>query len=147
MPLGARRIDGKPVKLERDYGRVSRPSRPEEPPSKGVNSIELRAILCGLSNAQEKDANAILAASRLYHAALSLSPYDVSTAYFSLVSAIECVAGHYFKKKSFKFDDVEKFKKVGVAIERISSLIADDDLISDLKNKILSVEHFVWQKF
>src|SRR5262245_38211076 len=146
LPLGVRRIGGKPIKLDR-YGQVYRP-RPAQPiPPKGVNSIELHTILCGLSNVEEKDANAVLAASRLYHAALSLAGYDVSTAYFSLVSAIECLAGHHFIEKSFNFDDVQKFKGDGKIIEQISAVISNYDLLDNLKQALLKEEHFVWQKF
>ena len=147
MPLGVRRIDGRPVKLDHVSGRISRPSPPEKIPPKGVNSVELRAILCGLSKAQERDANAILAASRLYHAALSLSVYDISTAYFSLVSAIECLSGHHFEGRRFNFDDVEKFKKAGDVIRLIAPLSANGDLVDILKSALLDAEHFVWQKF
>ena len=147
LPLGHRRIGGKPIRFDDRYGHVFRPTPEKRPPAKGVNSNELRTILCGLSNADKKDSNAILAASRLYHAALSLSAYDVSTAYFSLVSAIECLSGHYFEHKSFNFDDVEKFDPARVVIEQISPLIGNDHLIDNLKREILHAEHFVWQKF
>jgi len=147
LPLGTRRIGGKPFRFDNRYGHVFRPSPAEAPPAKGVNSHELRAILCGLSNAEEKDSNAILAAARLYHAALSLSAYDVSTAYFSLVSAIECLSGHHFRNKSFKFDDVERFRKAGTVIEQISALITNGGLVDNLKEEMLRAEHFVWQKF
>jgi hypothetical protein len=146
LPLGARRIDGKPVKLDHGYGHVFRPPPAERIP-KRINSIELRAILCGLANAQEKDANAILAASRLYYAALSISAYDVSTAYFSLVSAIECLSGHHLENRSFNFDNVEQFKKVGEVIGQVSPLISNGDLIESLKREMLHAEHFVWQRF
>jgi hypothetical protein len=107
----------------------------------------LRAILKGLSRAKEADANAILAACRLYHAALALSSYDTSTAYFSLVSAIECLAGHHFHGKEYAFDEVEKFGEVRKVIAKIASSLPDSDLIDDLKCKILKQERFVWQKF
>ena len=74
-------------------------------------------------------------------------PYDTSTAYFLLVSAIECLSGHHLKDKTFDFDGVEKFKKVGTVIERISPSISDSSLIESLKCEMLSAEHFVWQKF
>jgi hypothetical protein len=81
LPLGTRRIGGKPLKLS-SYSHVYRPLPSQPIPPKGINSIELRTILCGLSDAGENDSTAILAAARLYHAALSLSAYDVSMAYF-----------------------------------------------------------------
>jgi hypothetical protein len=147
LPLGTRRIGGKPLKLG-SYSHVYRPLPSQPIPSKGINSIELRTILCGLSDAGEDDSNAILAAARLYHAALSLSAYDVSTAYFSLVAAIECLSGHHFQeKRNTIFDEVEKFKKAGAVIGQISTLIANDNLIENLKREMLRAEDFAMQKF
>jgi hypothetical protein len=146
LPLGTRRNDGKPVKFD-TYGQVYRPPPAQQIPPKGVNSIELCTILRGLSNADDKSSTAILAAAKLYHAALSLSGYDVSTAYFSLVSAIECLSGHHFSGKPFDFDDVEKFKGAGGVIDKISALIPNRGLIDELKRLMLKEEHFVWQKF
>lgn len=146
LPLGTRRIGGKPFKLG-DYTHVSR-STPSKPiPPMGLNPIDMRAILRGLSNAEAGNANAILGAARLYHAALSLSAYDTSTAYFLLVSAIECLSGHHLKEKTFDFDDVEKFKKVRTEIEKISASISECSLIDSLKREIIRGEFFVWQKF
>jgi len=146
VPLGTRRIDGKPFNFG-TYREVYRPPPPHPIPAKGVNSDELRTILYGLANSDEKDSTAILAAAKLYHAALSLSGYDVSTAYFLLVSAIESLAGHHLKDESYDFDEVEKFKKAGAVIEQISALMPDEGLIENLKAAILEEEFFVWQKF
>ena len=147
IPLGARRIGGRPIRFEQVNRQVPRSPPASEIPACGVNSFELRAILAGLSKAKEADANAILAACRLYHAALSLSSYDTSTAYFSLVSAIECLAGHHFSEKEYIFDEVQKFNEVGKVIAKIVPSLRDSNLIDDLKREILRVEHFVWQKF
>jgi hypothetical protein len=146
LPLGTRRINGKPVKLN-SVSHVDQPLPSQPIVPKGIDSTELRTILCGLAGATEDDSNAILAAARLYHAALSLSAYDVSTAYFSLVAAIECLSGHHLREKTFAFDDVEKFKKAGAVIEEISTLITNENLIDNLKREVLDAEHFVWQKF
>ena len=93
---------------------------------------------------QTTTSNAILAATRLYHAALSLSAYDVSTAYFSLVMAVECLSGHHLSQRKFNFDDVEKFKKVN---EVITKLPVSSEIVDELKREILRTEYFVWQKF
>jgi hypothetical protein len=146
LPLGTRRISGKPCKFD-PFGHVYRPLPSKPIPPMGVNSTELRAIISGLANAAEKDSNAILAATRLYHAALSLSAYDISTAYFSLVAAIECVSGHHLEEKKFNFDDVEKFKEAGKVIKQISVSVSDSAIIKKLKCKMVRAEHFVWQKF
>jgi hypothetical protein len=146
LPLGARRIGGKPVKLG-DYTHVSRTPPSNPIPPAGISSIEMRSILLGLSNTEENHAAAILGAARLYHAALSLSAYDTSTAYFLLVSAIECLSGHHLKDKTFNFDDVEKFKSVGAALKQISLSISDGSLIENVKRELLRAEFFVWQKF
>jgi hypothetical protein len=87
LPLGTRRLDGRPIRFESRYGGVYRSRPANAVPPAGINSKELHTIIGGLATAKEADANAILAASRLYHAALSLSAYDISTAYFALVSA------------------------------------------------------------
>ena len=71
----------------------------------------------------------------------------MSTAYFSLVAAIECLSGHHLEKKNFNFDEVEKFQKVGGVIKEISTVIPNQDLIDSLKSEILRAEHFVSQKF
>jgi hypothetical protein len=113
----------------------------------GINSQELRKIIEGLAKATERDTNAIMAALRLYHAALSMSDYDISTAYFSLVSAIECVSGHHFEGKSFNFDDVEKFRGASAVISKISLLPTSTDLLGHLKRELVKAENFVWQKF
>ena len=130
-----------------NYGQIDRPPTPRLIPPKGVNSIELRAILCGLSSANEKESRAVLAAANLYHAALSLAGYDVSTAYFLLVSAIECLSGHHLRNKSFSFDEVEKFENAGKIIEQIAALTPDRALIENLKLALMEEELFVWQKF
>ena len=147
VPLGTRRIGGEPIKLD-DVGReVRRPPPANQVPAGGVDSRDLRQILIGLSNAAEADSNAVLAACRLYHAALSLSGYDVSTAYFSLVSSIECLAGHHFSTKSYDFDEVTKFNRVAGVLDKITPLLDDSAAIEELKRELLRVEHFVWQKF
>jgi len=147
LPVGTRRIDGKPIRFEDRYGAIRRSRHPGAVPAAGINSVELRAIIAGLPSAKEADANAILAASRLYHAGLSLSTYDISAAYFTLVSAIECVSGHHLEQKSFEFDGLEKFKSVAEVINKISSLVGDAALIAQLKCELLRAENFVWQKF
>src|SRR5262249_14635873 len=61
VPLGTRRIGGKPIKLD-DVGRhVPRPPPANPVPAGGVDSRDLRQILIGLSNAAEADSNAVLA--------------------------------------------------------------------------------------
>jgi hypothetical protein len=147
VPLGTRRIGGKPIKLD-DVGRqVPRPPPANQVPAGGVDSRDLRQILVGLANAAEADSNAVLAACRLYHAGLSLSAYDVSTAYFSLVASIECLAGHHFSTRSYGFDEVEKFKKAAGVLDKIAPSLSDPAVIEELKRELLRVEHFVWQKF
>lgn len=147
LPIGIRRQGGRPIRIDSPLGNFSRFRSRHSSVPLGVNSRELRAIIEGLAKAKEADANAVLAASRLYHAALLLSEYDVSTAYFSLVSAIECVSGHHFKKRCFEFDDIEKFRRVRETITELSCLPDTADLLDDLKRKMLDQEHFVWQKF
>jgi len=147
LPLGTRRIGGRPLRLDTRYGQVYRPLTLPSPPAKGVNSHDLRTIICGLANAPEKDCDAVLAAARLYHTALTLQAYDASTAYFSLISAIECVSGHHLKDKVFDFDKVQKFEKAAAVIAQISASNSEDNLIEALKSELVRGEDFVWQKF
>lgn len=147
IPLGVRRVDGKPVKWDNSAARVLRPISSAPLPEAGINSDELRAMVEGLAQGALENAEAILAAAKLYHAALTLSGYDISTAYFSLVAAIECIAGHHLKDQVFEFDAVEKFKKSGAVIDQISPLIPDSELPRQLKEELLRGEHFIGQKF
>jgi hypothetical protein len=143
LPLGTRRLGGKPCKLD-SPGLAPPTSVFRTLPPKGIDSTKLNAVLRGLSRASDDDSNAILAATRLYHAALSLSAYDVSTAYFSLVMAVECLSGHHLSQRKFNFDEVEKFKKVNEVIAKLS---ASGEIVDELKREILRSEYFVWQKF
>jgi hypothetical protein len=147
LPLGVRRLGGKPIRLYDSASQIYRPKRSSPIPDKGVNSAELRAILCGIADADERDSTAFLAAARLYHAALSLCRYEVSIAYFLLVSAIECLSGHYLRDMTCDFADVQKFHKAGEVIEKVYTLIPYSDLTNQLKQTMLNAEHFVWQKF
>lgn len=149
VPIGARRIDGRPVRSDVRRSSLHPLHRQEgDVGAAGISSQELRKIVEGLAKATERDTNAIMAALRLYHAALSMSDYDISTAYFSLVSAIECVSGHHFEEKSFNFDDIEKFRGASAVISKISLLLLTSiDLLGHLKRELVKAEHFVWQKF
>jgi hypothetical protein len=138
IPLGTRRVDGKPVKWEQ----VFRPPFKRDIPPKGVDSKDLREVLCGLCRASPETADAVLAAAKLYFAALSFATYDISVAYFTLVSAIESLSGHYLKDRKFVFDEVEKFTKACGIIERICSVLKCTKLTDDLKTELLRSEHF-----
>jgi hypothetical protein len=146
VPLGTRRNDGKPVKVDIGYGHISRPPPANELPPKGINSKQLRKILAGLAFTAEENVDAIIAACRLYHSALSLSAYDISTAYFLLVAAIECLSGHHLRDMTFDFDEVKTFEKVSKIIEKLKDA-NNDHLLGNLKDEMLRAEYFVWQKF
>jgi hypothetical protein len=147
VPLGTRRIDGNPIRLDEIRQQVPRLRPANGAPAAGISSTELRLILVGLANASEENSNSVIAASRLYHAALSLSAYDVSTAYFSLVAAIECLAGHHFSGKVFSFGEVEKFKEADRLMALILPFLTATNIIDQIKISLLKGEHFVWQKF
>src|SRR5205085_2023119 len=113
---------GKPLTYRAPYGALPhRPSSGEPPRSKGVNSIELAVLLKSLATAKASDVRAALSAAERYHAALSVSAFDLSTAYLLLVSAVETLAGHHYKTRKFDFDKVEKFRKVHALLQEINS--------------------------
>lgn len=148
VPLGIRRWDGKPIKFDNGRAQISRPRPANAAPAAGINSVHLRSILIGLANGPSKNADAILASCKLYHAALSLSSYDVSTAYFSLVAALECLSGHHFNDRVFNFDREEKFRALRKTMYQIASYLSpNNNLIDKFKCEMLRGEHFVWQKF
>jgi hypothetical protein len=88
-----------------------------------------------------------LSAAERYHAALSISAFDLSTAYLLLVSAVETLAGHHYKTKKFDFGEVEKFKGVHRLLQGLKVPDGDDNIIEMIQKEMLKQEHFVKQKF
>jgi hypothetical protein len=98
VPLGLRRADDRPIVGHPYYMAPPRAVRASAPPPYGIDSREFVAILKGFAQAPDTTAEAVLGAAKLFHAALSLVSFDPSVAYVSLVSAIECLAGHHYKE-------------------------------------------------
>ena len=148
IPIGLRRQDDKPLTYGSSYGALPRrPPSGEPAQARGVNSIEFAAILKSLAKANVGNVRAALSAAERYHAALSISAFDVSTAYLLLVSAVETLAGHHYKTKKFTFDEVEKFRKVLSLMRGLRTPTGNEDQIEKIQEELLRQEHFVWQKF
>jgi hypothetical protein len=145
-PLGARRIDDLPTVREYLYQGPQRRQTPAPPCA--INSGELRAILEGLGQStDEPTINAAISATKLYYAALSLAPFDISGAYLSLVSALECLAGHHYAKKTYAFADVPKFQNLEPLLTELREVAGDDTLASKLESALMQGEHFLIKKF
>jgi len=147
IPLGIRRIDDTPVRMDASQSYYLQREQNSIHTCCGINSKDLRDILEGIANGQDDNTSAIISATKLYHSAILLSNYDTSTAYLSLVSAIECLAGHYLRDYSPAFHEIEKFRHSNNIIEEISSQINDATLIDKLKRELRKNEHFSRYKF
>jgi hypothetical protein len=149
VPLGVRRLDEVPVVFGGPYGVVPSPVRRGKR-DKGVNSVELAAMIKGLAAAEEAEDGgdrAVLSAAERYHAALSISGFDFSTAYLLLVSAVETLAGHHCKEERFDFDSVEKWERVGKMLDELEASGSGAAAIEAIKAELVEQEPFVWQKF
>lgn len=147
IPLGIRRVSDKPTHAEPHEIYPRGIDRNAPPPPFGINSPEFITILKGFSTATDSQSQAILGAAKFYHAGLSLLTFDRSVAYTSLVSAIECLAGFYYKNLEFKFEDVQKFQKANKVLHKIEALEDGADLVADLKSELLRTERFLSKKF
>ncbi len=147
VPLGVRRQDGVALRFEESSGRIHRADSSSTKPRAGINSKALNAMILGLANADESDAKAVMAAVKLYHVGLSLGPFDISSAYFSLISAIECLSGHYYRKRQFQFDDAGKFQALGRSLTKLEPFNVPAQIIDDIKLTAVKGEHFVSKKF
>jgi len=147
VPLGTRRERGVALRLESSVASISRADSSRNKPTARMDSKALNAMLLGLANADEADAKAVMAAVKLYHVGLSLASFDISSAYFSLVSAIECLSGHYYRKKTFCFDDAAKFQALGQALTTLEAFNVSAEIIHDIQGAAIKGEHFVSRKF
>jgi hypothetical protein len=141
VPLGIRREHGVALRLESGIGRIHRADSSRNKLPAGIDSKALKAMLFGLANADEADTKAIMAAVKLYHVGLSLASVDISSAYFSLVSAIECLSGHYYSLKEFGFDDAAKFQALGQALTKLEPFIVPAEIIGDIKGAAVKAGH------
>jgi hypothetical protein len=147
VPLGVRRINDRPVVESYHYVPPPRLNRTPPPPAAAVNSIEFVSILKGLAQAPQATIDSALAATQLYYEGLALVGFDPSGAYVSLVSAIECLAGHYYKERVFDFETVEKFRNAQPFLDSIGNLPNGKALADALKQELVRSEHFLFQKF
>lgn len=146
FPLGLRRVNDKAVSSPTHHVPPQR-KRQSRPPPIGIDSPEVVSILRGLVDVPEATVSAVIGAAHFYHTALSLIGFDPSGAYVSLVSSIECLAGHHYKNLPMRFQDVEKFKKVGLLLKSISASAGGEDLTDQIKQELLKREYFLHRKF
>lgn len=145
VPLGPRRIGDQPIRFESPYVPPPKGYRAAPKPAAALDAAEFMAILKGMAAADEATDDAALAAAKLYHAALSLVAFDTSGAYVSLVSAIECLAGHHFAghhfaARGFDFDSVPKFEGLRPLLEKIALLPGGGTIVEDVKSELLKTE-------
>jgi hypothetical protein len=147
LPLGLRRQDDRPLTIPYHYSPPPRTIGATPPPPVGINSPEFVSIIKGFAQAPQGTRDAIVAASRFYYGALSLTGFDPAGAYVSLVYAIECLAGHHYGDMKFNFDDVEKFKPLKSTLESVARLRRGKPLAEEMKAKLIASEQFLFQKF
>ena len=136
--LGLRRIDNKPMTSRYFYTSPPREIRRSAPPPCPIDGAELRTILKGLGQCDDqRTIDAALAATKLYYGGLSGPRFDPAGAYVSLVSAIECLAGHHYKGQKFAFDDVPKFKNLNQTLADLAALPEGQPLVSKLKEELI----------
>jgi hypothetical protein len=146
--LGLRRLANRPITNQYPYipppQDVRRLPRPPSP----IDSRELRAILEGIGRSTDDETiDAALAAAKLYYAGLSIARFDPSGAYVSLVSAIECLAGHHYKARKFLFDQTPKFEGLRPILDKLSTLPGAQNLVEQCKNELMKQEHLIKSKF
>jgi hypothetical protein len=147
VPLGTRRIGDRPVANRPHYSPPAGPTRSPDPPPAGLNSAELISILKGFAEAPQPAFDAAIAAMKFYRAALSLVGFDTPGAYVSLVSAIECLAGHHYKGRGFSFEAVQKFDGARTLLDNLAKLPGATGLIDKVKDELIASEYFLFQKF
>jgi len=147
VPLGPRRVGNKPVY---EHPLNTFPPPPQELSRLrplGIDSPSFVAILRGLARAPDDLVNAVLAAAKFYHAGLSVVALDISVAYISLVSAIECLAACRFKGPFATFEDIERFDRLRELLDRIPASPDVDALVPQIKKELLNQERFLRKKF
>lgn len=148
VPMGVRRLDNRPITALPQYAPPPRVSRGGGNPRPcGIDGPAFKSVLKGMVAAPDETVDAVLGAARFYHAALSEVGFDPSGAYVALVSAIECLAGRHYKKKTFEFTQVEKFRRVQGLLAEVAKCEAAKELCPKIEQALMRNEHFVWQKF
>ena len=102
--LGVRRLDDQPVIFNYHYDLPRPPLPTQRQPDCAVNTAQLNAIIDGIGKSEDsQQIDAAFAAMRLYYSAISSAHFDPSGAYTSLVAALETLATHQYKGRSFSF--------------------------------------------
>lgn len=147
VPIGIRRLGDRPITGRPHYMVPPRAHRASAPPPFGIDSAEFISILKGFAVAEDAKVEAVIGAAKFYHAGLSLVGFDPSVAYVSLVSAVECLAGHHYTGLVLEFNEVEKFGGVRGPLDKVAALPGGEPLSAKIKEELVRVERFLRRKF
>ncbi|HUW14058.1 MAG TPA: hypothetical protein VM537_30315 [Anaerolineae bacterium] len=147
VPLGLRRVGNNPVYELPLNTFPPRPQGLSRPRSVAIDSPGFVAILRGLGPAPDDLVNAVMAAAKFYHAGLSVLALDMSVAYISLVSAIECLAAHRFKGPIASFEQIQSLDTVRQLLDQIPAAPGVEASVSRIKEELLKRERFLRRKF
>ncbi len=135
--LGVRRLDDKPLILNYPYGLPAPPLPMQRPPDCAVNTAVMNAIIDGIGRSEEDGRiDAAFAAMRLYYSAIGSAHFDPSGAYTSLVAALETLAAHHYKDKSFSFSELKKFDPIRPTLDKLRSLPGTSQLVEELEQNL-----------
>lgn len=145
--LGVRRLDDKPVILNYCNDLPRPPAPMQRPPDCAVNAAEMNAIIDGIGRSEDDGRiDAAFAAMRLYYSAIGSAHFDPSGAYSSLVAALETLAAHQYKDKSFSFSELTKFDPIRSALDKLRSLPGTSQLVEELEQTLAKNESAVSRK-
>jgi hypothetical protein len=83
---------------------------------------------------------------RLYYSAIGSAHFDPSGAYSSLVAALETLAAHHYKDKSFSFSELTKYDPIRPTLDKLRSLSGTSQLVEELEQTLAKNESAVSRK-
>jgi hypothetical protein len=145
--LGVRRCDDKPIILNYHYDLPRPPVPLDSLPECAVNTAEMNAIIDGIGRSEDDDRiEAVFGAMRLYYSAIGSAHFDPSGAYGSLVAALETLASHHYKGKTFSFSELGKFDSIRPILDSLRRLTGTSELVAELEKKLAKNESAVARK-
>jgi hypothetical protein len=145
--LGVRRLDDQPVNFNYHYELPLPPLPMQHPPDCAVNTKEMNAIIDGIGRSEEGERiDAVFAAMRLYYSAIGSAHFDPSGAYSSLVAALETLAAHQYKDKSFSFSELTKFDSIRPTLDKLKDFPGASQFVEELEQKLAKNESAVSRK-
>jgi hypothetical protein len=145
--IGVRRLDDHPVVLNYHYDLPRPPPRLQPPPDCAVNTADINAVIEGIGKSDLPERiDAVFAAMRLYHSAISSAHFDPSGAYSSLVTALEALAAHHYMGKTFSFSQLTKFDSIRPALNELRALSGASPVVDELEKKLAANESSVARK-